>query len=150
MHPADVCPQGVSSSIPSPLKSIAANFHRPPAAVQVLPVKGLACRWRRYALFYLLREVGTFTGSIGAFVDLVRHAATPADQMKTVNAYRPPEVCRNDSRMLYCLFRQKNAFIFRIVVLGIVLGHNMALHNLHHHVISFRHHIRLALARGLS
>lgn len=47
----------------------------------------------RYALFYLLREVGTFTGSIGAFVDLVRQAVTPEEQMRIVNAYRPLQVC---------------------------------------------------------
>ncbi len=42
-----------------------------------------------YALFYLLREIGTLRGTIGEFLEFVRTADSPAQQLKLVNAYRP-------------------------------------------------------------
>ncbi|KDD75072.1 hypothetical protein H632_c889p0 [Helicosporidium sp. ATCC 50920] len=45
-----------------------------------------------YALFSLLREIGTLRGSIGEFVDAVRAAGAPSAQLRLLNAYRPPEL----------------------------------------------------------
>lgn len=42
-----------------------------------------------YALFYLLRELGTFGGSMGEFVDYMRGASSPPQQLKRLNHFRP-------------------------------------------------------------
>lgn len=46
----------------------------------------------RYALFYLLREIGSLRGGMGDFVDHVRAAGSPTAQLKLLNAYRPAEL----------------------------------------------------------
>lgn len=46
----------------------------------------------RYALFYLLREIGTLRGSMGEFIDHVRTAGSPTQQLKLLNTYRPAEL----------------------------------------------------------
>jgi hypothetical protein len=43
---------------------------------------------RRYALFYLLREVGAEVGSMGEFVATMRAAGSPAQQLEKLNVYR--------------------------------------------------------------
>lgn len=45
-----------------------------------------------YALFYLLREIGTLKGRMGEFVDFVRGAGTPTRQLKLISSFKPPEV----------------------------------------------------------
>lgn len=47
---------------------------------------------RRYALFYLLREIGSLSGSMGDFIDTVRAAGSPTQQFKLLNSYKPPEL----------------------------------------------------------
>ncbi|KAK9815594.1 hypothetical protein WJX72_006498 [[Myrmecia] bisecta] len=42
-----------------------------------------------YALFHLLRDMGTFRGSIGELVDIVRTGTSPARQLKLVSAFMP-------------------------------------------------------------
>ena len=56
--------------------------------------RGGAAPLRRYALFYLLREIGTFAGTMGEFVDHMRGAAAagPTAQLKLLTAFRPETV----------------------------------------------------------
>lgn len=42
-----------------------------------------------YALFYLLREIGSLRGGMGEFVDFVRGAGSPTQQLKLIASYRP-------------------------------------------------------------
>jgi hypothetical protein len=44
---------------------------------------------RRYALYYLLREVGTLGGPMGDFADALRAAPSPQAQLRLLNAHRP-------------------------------------------------------------
>lgn len=50
-----------------------------------------------YALFYLLREVGSFRGSMGELVDFVRSATSPAQQLKLLNSFKPRD-CVSDEQ----------------------------------------------------
>lgn len=45
-----------------------------------------------YALFYLLREIGTLKGQIGEFVDYVRGAGTPTRQLKLISSFKPSDI----------------------------------------------------------
>lgn len=45
-----------------------------------------------YALFYLLREIGSLTGGIGEFVDFVRGAGSPTAQLKLISSFKPPDL----------------------------------------------------------
>jgi thioesterase domain-containing protein len=42
-----------------------------------------------YALFYLLREIGTLRGGMGEFVDHVRGAGSPTQQLKLLGSFKP-------------------------------------------------------------
>lgn len=57
----------------------------PPRLPPVLP-------HRRYALFYLLREIGTLRGPMGDFIDHVRAAGSPTQQLRLLNGYRPTDL----------------------------------------------------------
>lgn len=43
-------------------------------------------------MFYLLREIGSLQGPMGDFIDHVRTAGTPTQQLRLLNAYRPAEL----------------------------------------------------------
>lgn len=45
-----------------------------------------------YALFYLLREIGSLRGAIGEFVDFVRGAGSPSQQLKLLASFKPAEL----------------------------------------------------------
>jgi hypothetical protein len=45
-----------------------------------------------YALFYLLREIGSLRGGIGEFVDFVRGAGSPTAQLKLISSFKPPDL----------------------------------------------------------
>ena len=45
-----------------------------------------------YALFYLLREIGSLKGAIGEFVDFVRGAGSPTQQLKLLSSFKPAEL----------------------------------------------------------
>lgn len=69
---------------------------RPPVPTS-LGVHSFACASStrlpcRYALFYLLREIGTLEGPMGEFIDTVRTAGSPTQQLKLLNSYRPAEL----------------------------------------------------------
>lgn len=49
-----------------------------------------------YALFYLLREIGTFAGTMGEFVDFVRADPSPTQQLKLLNSFKPAELVNED------------------------------------------------------
>lgn len=44
-----------------------------------------------YALFYLLREIGNLTTSIGEFVDFVQGAGSPTQQLKFITSFKPSD-----------------------------------------------------------
>ena len=50
------------------------------------------CLAHRYALFYLLREIGSLRGPMGEFIDSLRAAGSPSQQLRLLNAYRPAEL----------------------------------------------------------
>lgn len=52
----------------------------------------MSCAPRRYALFYLLREIGSMQGPMGEFIDTVRAAGSPTQQLKLLNSFRPAEL----------------------------------------------------------
>jgi len=45
-----------------------------------------------YALFYLLREIGSLRGAMGEFVDFVRSAGSPSQQLKQISSFKPVEL----------------------------------------------------------
>lgn len=45
-----------------------------------------------YALFYLLREIGSLKGAMGEFVDFVRGAGSPSQQLKQISSFKPVEL----------------------------------------------------------
>jgi thioesterase domain-containing protein len=45
-----------------------------------------------YALFYLLREIGSLRGAMGEFVDFVRGAGSPSQQLKQISSFKPVEL----------------------------------------------------------
>ena len=45
-----------------------------------------------YALFYLLREIGSLRGAMGEFVDFVRGAGSPSQQLKQISSFKPAEL----------------------------------------------------------
>ena len=45
-----------------------------------------------YALFYLLREIGSLRGAMGEFVDFVRGAGSPSQQLKLISQFKPAEL----------------------------------------------------------
>ncbi len=45
----------------------------------------------RYAVFFLLRDVGSLTDDFSTFVSKLGAAGSPAYQLKLVNSYRLPE-----------------------------------------------------------
>lgn len=44
-----------------------------------------------YALFYLLREIGTLRSGMGEFVDHVRQAGSPTEQLKLICSFKPDD-----------------------------------------------------------
>ena len=44
-----------------------------------------------YALFYLLREIGSLSSSIGEFVDFVQGAGSPTQQLKFITSFKPAD-----------------------------------------------------------
>ncbi len=61
----------------------------------------------RYALFFLLRDVGSLTDDFGGFVTKLGAAGSPAYQLKLVNSYRLLEAShpamRGNSKALHDL-----------------------------------------------
>jgi thioesterase domain-containing protein len=45
-----------------------------------------------YALFYLLREIGSLRGAMGEFVDFVRGAGSPSQQLKQISSFKPADL----------------------------------------------------------
>jgi thioesterase domain-containing protein len=45
-----------------------------------------------YALFYLMREIGSFEGTMGEFVDYVRNAGSPSQQLKLISELKPTDM----------------------------------------------------------
>ena len=44
-----------------------------------------------YGMFYLLKEIGTLSSSIGEFVDFIQGAGSPANQLKFLTSFKPTD-----------------------------------------------------------